>query len=107
MIVLTAGASTSKQVKSVIMVGLRRKFGASAAASVVVDEELFTQLHERAEAGGLKLAAEGGLLAELARSVLESVFESEMVDHLGYENMESLGTDRIGRVAVVALRPFE
>ncbi|WP_233163571.1 transposase, partial [Glycomyces salinus] len=50
-------------------------------------------LRERAEAGGVKLAGKGGLLAELTKRVLEAAFEGEMADHLGYDKHEAAGRD--------------
>lgn len=56
-----------------------------AAAVDVVDEGLVTELVARAQAGGMKLTGEGGLLAELTRKVLESALEGELTGHLGHE----------------------
>ncbi|MFB9573573.1 IS256 family transposase [Streptomyces yanii] len=56
-----------------------------AAAVDVVDEGLVTELVAGAQAGGMKLSGEGGLLAELTRKVLESALEGEHTDHLGHE----------------------
>ena len=71
----------------------RRKPRPATAASAVVDDELIGLLRERADAGGVKLAGEGGLLAELTKRVLEAAFEGEMADHLGYDKHEALGRD--------------
>ena len=71
----------------------RRKPRPVTAASAVVDEELMGLLRERADAGGVKLAGEGGLLAELTKRVLEAAFEGEIADHLGYDKHEALGRD--------------
>jgi transposase-like protein len=56
-----------------------------------VDEELVAALRERAESSGVKLAGEGGLLAELTKRVLEAAFEGEMADHLGYDKHDAEG----------------
>jgi hypothetical protein len=48
-------------------------------------EGLVTELVARAQAGGMKLTGEGGLLPELTRKVLESALEGELTDHLGHE----------------------
>jgi hypothetical protein len=50
-----------------------------------VDDGLVAELVARAQAGGVKLTGEGGLLAELTRRVLESALEGELTDHLGHE----------------------
>jgi len=49
-----------------------------------VDEQLIAQLAGRARAGGLQLAGEGGLLAQLTKRLVESALEGELTDHLGY-----------------------
>ncbi|MEV6796717.1 IS256 family transposase [Streptomyces sp. NPDC051320] len=58
---------------------------AAVDAPDVVDDGLVAELVARAEAGGVKLTGEGGLLAELTRRVLESALEGELTDHLGHE----------------------
>ncbi|WP_103511432.1 IS256 family transposase [Streptomyces sp. SM13] len=50
-----------------------------------VDDGLVAELVARAQAGGVRLTGEGGLLAELTRKVLESALEGELTDHLGHE----------------------
>jgi transposase-like protein len=50
-----------------------------------VDDGLVAELVARAQADGVKLTREGGLLAELTRRVLESALEGELTDHLGHE----------------------
>ena len=50
-----------------------------------VDDGLVAELVARAQASGVKLPGEGGLLAELARKVLESALEGELTGHLGHE----------------------
>ena len=47
------------------------------------DGQLLLELTERARAGGLRLAGEGGLLGQLAMMVIEGALEGEMDDHLG------------------------
>jgi putative transposase len=48
------------------------------------DEELAQQLVERARSEGVELVGPGGLLTGLTKTVLETVLEVEMEDHLGY-----------------------
>ena len=50
-----------------------------------VDDGLVAELVARAQAGGVKLAGEGGLLRQLTRRVLESALEGELTDRLGRE----------------------
>ncbi|HLI37271.1 MAG TPA: transposase [Streptosporangiaceae bacterium] len=47
------------------------------------DEQVLRELTERARAGGLKLAGEGGLLGKLTKMVIEGALEGELDDHLG------------------------
>ncbi|MEV0785809.1 IS256 family transposase [Streptomyces sp. NPDC050423] len=58
---------------------------AAVDAPDAVDDGLVAELVARAQAGGVKLTGEGGLLAELTRRVLESALEGELTDHLGHE----------------------
>lgn len=53
-----------------------------------VDDALVAQVVARAQAGGLKLTGEGGLLQQLTKRVLESALEEELTDHLGHEQGE-------------------
>jgi transposase-like protein len=55
------------------------------------DEQLVRLLAERAQAGGMSLAGEGGLLAALTKLVLEAGLESEFDAHIGYELYERSG----------------
>ena len=57
---------------------------AGAAGLDAVDEQLIAQLAGRARAGGLALTGEGGLLAQLAKRLVESALEGEITDHLGW-----------------------
>ena len=58
-----------------------------------VDEQLIAQLAGRARAGGLALAGEGGLLAQLTKRLVESALEGELTDHLGYGRHDATGRD--------------
>jgi transposase-like protein len=72
-----------------------------------VDEQLVRQLAGRAEAAGLSLTGEGGLLARLTKIVLEGALEGEMDAHLGYARHERAGGEngnaRNGRRAKTVL----
>ncbi len=60
-------------------------------ASAAVEQRLIDQLVDRAQAEGLKLTGEGGLLQQLTKRLLESALEGEMTDHLGYEKHGAAG----------------
>lgn len=53
-----------------------------AVAADAIDEQLVSQLTERAQTQGLRLLGEGGLLARLTKIVLEGAAEGEMDAHL-------------------------
>ncbi|MCF4123108.1 transposase [Antribacter sp. KLBMP9083] len=54
----------------------------------VVDKALVAQLVGGAQAQGLPIDGENGLLAQLTKLVLESALEGEITAHLGYEKHE-------------------
>lgn len=56
-----------------------------------LDEQLLDQLVGQARQRGVKLAGEGGLLAELTKRLLESALEGEITDHLGYDKHDAAG----------------
>jgi hypothetical protein len=58
---------------------------AVVSATGAVDDGLVAELVARAQAGGVKLTGEGGLLQQLTKRVLESALEGELTDHLGHE----------------------
>jgi transposase-like protein len=64
-----------------------------AGGPVELEDELVRRLAERARAGGLRLVGEGGLLAQLAKTVIEAGLEGEMDDHLGYTKHDPAGRD--------------
>lgn len=54
-----------------------------------------TELVERAlSAEGVELIGPGGLLTGLTRTVLETVVEAEISDHLGYDRHDPMGRNR-------------
>ncbi len=57
------------------------------------DAQLVRLLAERAQSGGISLAGEGGLLAQLTKLVLEADLEAEMSAHLGYDKHDPAGRD--------------
>ncbi len=57
------------------------------------DAQLVRLLAERAQADGISLAGEGGLLAQLTKLVLEAGLEAEMTAHLGYDKHDPAGRD--------------
>jgi transposase-like protein len=65
---------------------------ATEPASVdALDEQLITQLVDRAKAGGLQLTGEGGVLQQLTKRLLESALDGEITDHLGYDKHDPAG----------------
>ncbi|ATZ22116.1 Transposase, Mutator family [Streptomyces lavendulae subsp. lavendulae] len=59
--------------------------------SKAVDDRLIDELVSRAQAEGLQLAGEGGLLQQLTKRLLESALEGEITDHLGYDKHDPAG----------------
>lgn len=62
-----------------------------SSGSKSVDDRLIEELVGRAQAGGLQLTGEGGLLQQLTKRLLESALEGEIKDHLGYDKHDSAG----------------
>ncbi|MGW2786641.1 IS256 family transposase [Streptomyces populi] len=66
----------------------------SKAVSVkAVDDQLVDELVHLAQAEGLRLTGEGGLLQQLAKRLLESAPEGEITGHLGYGKHDPAGKD--------------
>lgn len=61
--------------------------------SAAVEQKLIEQLVAQARSKGLQLTGEGGLLQQLAKTVLESALEGEITDHLGYGKHDPAGKD--------------
>jgi transposase-like protein len=79
-----------------------------------VDEQLIEQLADRAHAEGLQLTGEGGLLARLTKTVIESALEGELDDHLGYARHDPAGRNggdsrngRRGKTVLTDVGPVE
>lgn len=58
---------------------------AAVGVTSAVDDGLVAELVARAQAGGVKLTGDGGLLQQLTKRVLESALEGGLTDHLGHE----------------------
>jgi putative transposase len=78
------------------------------------DEQLIRQLADRARSEGLQLTGEGGLLARLTKTVVESALEGELDDHLGYEKHDPAGRNggnsrngRRGKTVLTDVGPVE
>jgi transposase-like protein len=56
-----------------------------------VENRLIDELVGRAQAEGLQLTGEGGLLQQLTKRLLESALEGEITDHLGYDKHDPAG----------------
>src|SRR3954469_8587498 len=63
----------------------------TAVQAKAVDDQLIDELVGRAQAEGLQLTGEGGLLQQLTKRVLESALEGEITDHLGYDKHDAEG----------------
>ena len=64
-----------------------------AASVKAVDDQLIDELVGRAQAEGLHLTGEGGLLQQLTKRLLESALEGEITDHLGYDKHDPASKD--------------
>lgn len=56
-----------------------------------LNEQLISELFDRAKAGGLQLTEEGGVLGQLTKRLLESALDGEITDHLGYDKHDPAG----------------
>jgi hypothetical protein len=65
----------------------------AAVSAKAVDDQLIDELVSRAQAEGLQLTGEGGLLQQLTKRLLESALEGEITDHLGYDKHDPAGKD--------------
>ncbi|MEU4173432.1 transposase, partial [Streptomyces sp. NPDC026665] len=64
----------------------------SGLAPEVLNDQLISQLVDRAKADGIKLTGQGGLLQQLTKRILESALEGEITDHLGHKKHEKAGS---------------
>lgn len=64
---------------------------AEAVSAKAVDDQLIDELVHRAQAEGLQLTGEGGLLQQLTKRLLESALEGEITDHLGNDKHDAAG----------------
>jgi putative transposase len=65
----------------------------AAPAVPVVDRQVVAELVARAQAGGMAISGEGGLMQQLTKIVLESSLQGEMDAHLGYDKHDPAGRD--------------
>lgn len=56
-----------------------------------VDDRLIDELVSRAQAEGLQLTGDGGLLQQTTKRLLESALEREITGHLGYDKHDPAG----------------
>ena len=61
----------------------------------MLDDQLISQLVDRAKADGIQLTGEGGLL-QLTKRILESALAGELTDHPGHEKHEKAGSGNVG-----------
>jgi transposase-like protein len=64
-----------------------------APAVPVVDRQVVAELVARAQADGMAISGEGGLMQQLTKIVLESSLQGEMDAHLGYDKHDPAGRD--------------
>lgn len=57
----------------------------------LVDQDLADRLIAQAQADGIKLLGEGGLLKQMTKAILERSMAIELTDHLGYEEGDPAG----------------
>ncbi|MEU4955723.1 IS256 family transposase, partial [Streptomyces lavendulae] len=77
-----------------------------------LEDQLISQLVDRAKADGIRLTGQGGLLQQLTKKILESALEGEITDHLGHEKHEKTraGNTRNGtrsKTVVTEVGPVE
>src|SRR3954466_4653853 len=65
----------------------------AAPAVPVVDRQVVAELVARAQADGMAISGEGGLMQQLTKIVLESSLQGEMDAHLGYDKHDPAGRD--------------
>ncbi len=70
---------------------IARPLTAEATPAMVDDKFISELVLARAQADGLQLTGEGGLLQQLTKRLLESALEGEMSDHLGYDRHDPAG----------------
>jgi putative transposase len=59
----------------------------------VVDRQVVAELVKRAQADGMSISGEGGLMAQLTKLVFEASLQGEMDAHLGYAKHDPAGRD--------------
>ncbi len=65
----------------------------TAPAAPVVDRQVVAELVARAQADGMAISGEGGLMQQLTKLVFESSLQGEMDAHLGYGKHDPAGRD--------------
>jgi len=71
----------------------KAKTQTAALAAPVVDRQVVAELVARAQADGMAISGEGGLMQQLTKIVLESSLQGEMDAHLGYDKHDPAGRD--------------
>jgi hypothetical protein len=79
----------------------------AGAGSGAVDDQLVGMLVDRAQAAGLQLNGEGGLLQLLTKRVIEAALDGEMTGHLGYAKHDPAVTTEVGPVQISLPRETE
>jgi putative transposase len=70
-----------------------KKQAGTPVVTPAVDRQVVAELVARAQADGVSISGEGGLLAQLTKIVLESSLQGEMDAHLGCDKHDPAGRD--------------
>jgi putative transposase len=81
----------------------RKPDGDQPAGRPLIDEQLADDLLGKAQAQGVELLRQDGLLSQLTEAVLERGLAEEMTGHLGYEKHDPAGSRVNVRPVHVAL----
>ena len=65
--------------------------GVDQDSGVGLDVQIANELIEKARQQGVSLVGEGGLLAGITKTVLQTALDAEMSEHLGYDKGEAPG----------------
>lgn len=76
--------------------GMGKKIEAESGSDLarLLDGDVVARLTKEAQAAGIPLSGEGGLLKQLTKMVLETALQGEMDSHLGYGKHEPVGRNK-------------
>ncbi|MER6434499.1 hypothetical protein ABT272_43940 [Streptomyces sp900105245] len=67
------------------------KLSGAGVAGAIVNDQFLKELVAWAQADGLQMTGESGLLRQLTKRLLESALEGEKMDHPGYDRHDPAG----------------